>query len=248
MTAANSNIVEVNLTPAPTASMIAETPPPPYTQSGVIGAVAASPNTLDLSYTYPFGQFVPTDSLVNGYQLLTCYFQPSDLFIIGLNAGYETPAPESAEFTVSFTDDNGAVFTFSNTNASSYFTESYQGIWFFDLTPPYPALTLGKTYSLSGGGGTAVTAPVLNLELDEHAIVLTWSCATTGITEFVLYKNLSGAGWLPFATLGGSVLEFQDEITYDPVLGVQVSEYYLIAKVSTSFSGPSNLVTTELAP
>jgi len=93
-----------------------------------------------------------------------------------------------------------------------------------------------------------VAAPVLAGALNQlgSQIVLTWTCATGGITSFLLYKNANNNGYALAQTLAGTVFRYVDIITPDPVDDIDSAEYYLIAQLGSTFSGPSNQVSNEV--
>jgi len=94
----------------------------------------------------------------------------------------------------------------------------------------------------------AVAAPVLNGLLNQlgNQILLTWTCATTGITAYTLYKNANNNGFLLYQTLSGSVTQFLDVITDDPIDDIDSAAYYVVAAVGAALSGPSNEVDNEV--
>lgn len=93
-----------------------------------------------------------------------------------------------------------------------------------------------------------VAAPVLAGLLNDlgSQILLTWTCATGGITNFLLYKNANNNGFALYQTLDGSVFFFIDIITDDPVDDIDSAVYYLVAEVGSAQSGPSNFVDNEV--
>lgn len=93
-----------------------------------------------------------------------------------------------------------------------------------------------------------VAAPVLAGLLNQigSQILLTWSCATGGITAFTLYKNANNAGFSLYKTLSGSLFQTIDTITDDPVDVIDSAVYYLVAAVGAALSGPSNEVDNEV--
>jgi hypothetical protein len=94
----------------------------------------------------------------------------------------------------------------------------------------------------------AVAAPVLAGLLNQigSQILLTWTCATGSISAFTLYKNANNAGFSLYRTFSGSLFQFIDAITDDPVDVIDSAAYYLIAQVGSAFSGPSNEVDNEV--
>jgi hypothetical protein len=93
-----------------------------------------------------------------------------------------------------------------------------------------------------------VAAPVLKGTLNQlgSQILLTWTCATGGISNFFLYKNANNNGWALYETLAGSLFQFIDIITDDPVDDIDSAAYYLIAQAGSALSGPSNEVDNEV--
>lgn len=93
-----------------------------------------------------------------------------------------------------------------------------------------------------------VAAPVLEGLLNDlgSQILLTWTCATGGVTSFLLYKNANNDGFLLYQILSGSLFQYLDIITDDPVDDIDSAIYYLIAQVGAAFSGPSNQVSNEV--
>ena len=94
----------------------------------------------------------------------------------------------------------------------------------------------------------AIAAPVLAGKLNPigSQILLTWTCATGSITAFLLYRNQNNNGFVLYQTLAGTVFQFIDQITDDPVDDIDSAAYYLIAQKGTAFSGPSNMVDNEV--
>lgn len=93
-----------------------------------------------------------------------------------------------------------------------------------------------------------VAAPVLAGLLNDigSQILLTWTCATAGITAFLLYKNANNAGFVLYQTLSGSLFQYLDVITDDPIDDIDSAIYYLIAQQGAGQSGPSNEVNNEV--
>lgn len=93
-----------------------------------------------------------------------------------------------------------------------------------------------------------VAAPVLKGLLNQMGsqILLTWTCATGGITAFLLFKNANNNGFALYQTLAGSVLQFIDTITEDPVDDIDSAAYYVTAQAGLAVSGPSNEVDNEV--
>jgi hypothetical protein len=93
-----------------------------------------------------------------------------------------------------------------------------------------------------------VAAPVLAglLSTLGDQILLSWSCATGGITAFLLYKNANNSGFGLYKTLAGSLSQYLDVITEDPVDDIDSALYYLVAQQGTALSGPSNEVSNEV--
>lgn len=93
-----------------------------------------------------------------------------------------------------------------------------------------------------------VAAPVLKGLLNQigSQILLTWTCATGGITSFLLYRNSNNAGFALYQTLSGTVFQFLDIIVDDPVDDIDYAAYYLVATVGAAFSGPSNEVDNQV--
>lgn len=93
-----------------------------------------------------------------------------------------------------------------------------------------------------------VAAPVLKGLLNElgDQILLSWTCATGGITAFTLYKNPNNNGFSLYQTFPGSMFQYLDVITEDPVDDIDSAIYYLVAQVNTALSGPSNEVSNEV--
>lgn len=93
-----------------------------------------------------------------------------------------------------------------------------------------------------------VAAPVLTGLLNElgSQILLSWTCATGGITAFLLYKNANNNGYALYQTLAGTVFQYLDIITEDPIDDIDSAEYYIVAKVGSALSGPSNQVSNEV--
>jgi hypothetical protein len=93
-----------------------------------------------------------------------------------------------------------------------------------------------------------VTAPVLKGLLNElgDQILLSWTCATGSIDNFMLYKNANNSSFLLYQTLAGTVFQFLDIITDDPVDDIDSAIYYLVAVKAGSLSGPSNQVDNEV--
>lgn len=93
-----------------------------------------------------------------------------------------------------------------------------------------------------------VASPVLRGTLNElgSQILLTWTCATSAITSFLLYKNANNSSFVLYETLPGSQFEFLDVITDDPVDDIDSAVYYLIAQKGSALSGPSNQVDNEV--
>jgi hypothetical protein len=94
-----------------------------------------------------------------------------------------------------------------------------------------------------------VAAPVLKGLLNQMGsqILLSWTEASGGITAFLLYKNPNNNGFALYQTLAGSVFQFIDVITEDPIDDVDSAAYYLIAQATLALSGPSNEVDNEVA-
>ena len=93
-----------------------------------------------------------------------------------------------------------------------------------------------------------VAAPVLAGLLNQlgSQILLTWTCATGGITAFLVYKNANNNGFALLATLAGSVFQLIDTIVDDPVDVIDSAVYYVVAQVGSAQSGPSNFVDNEV--
>lgn len=93
-----------------------------------------------------------------------------------------------------------------------------------------------------------VAAPVLTGLLNDigSQILLAWTCATSGITEFLLYKNANNNGFALYETLPGTVFQYIDIITDDPTDDIDSAVYYVIAQVGSAQSGPSNFVDNEV--
>jgi hypothetical protein len=93
-----------------------------------------------------------------------------------------------------------------------------------------------------------VAAPVLHGLLNDigNEILLTWTCATGGVTAFTLYKNANNSSFVLYQTFSGTVFQFLDTITDDPVDDIDSAVYYLIAAVGAAVSGPSNEVDNEV--
>jgi len=94
----------------------------------------------------------------------------------------------------------------------------------------------------------AVAAPVLHGLLNQigNQILLTWTCATGGITAFLLFKNPNNNGFTLYQTFSGSLFQYIDTITEDPVDDIDSAVYYLTAQVGAAQSGPSNEVDNEV--
>jgi hypothetical protein len=94
----------------------------------------------------------------------------------------------------------------------------------------------------------AITAPVLKglLNTNGSQILLTWTEGSGGITAFLLYKNANNNGFALYQTLAGSVLQFIDVITEDPIDDIDSAAYYLTAQAGLAVSGPSNEVDNEV--
>jgi hypothetical protein len=93
-----------------------------------------------------------------------------------------------------------------------------------------------------------VAAPVLAGLLNQlgNQILLSWTCATSPITSFLLYKNPNGNGFGLYQTLSGSLFQFLDTITEDPIDDIDSAIYYLVAQAGAALSGPSNEVDNEV--
>lgn len=93
-----------------------------------------------------------------------------------------------------------------------------------------------------------VAAPVLKGLLNQMGsqILLTWTCATGGITAFLLFKNANNNGFVLYQTLAGTVFQFIDTITEDPVDDIDSAAYYVTAQAGLAVSGPSNEVDNEV--
>ena len=93
-----------------------------------------------------------------------------------------------------------------------------------------------------------VAAPVLSGLLNGlgNQILLSWTCATSSITNFLLYRNANNAGFALYQTLGGGVFQYLDSITDDPVDVIDSAVYYLVAVKAGAQSGPSNYVDNEV--
>jgi hypothetical protein len=93
-----------------------------------------------------------------------------------------------------------------------------------------------------------VAAPVLKGLLNPlgSQILLSWTCATGSITNFFLYKNANHNGFALYETLVGTVFQFLDTITDDPIGDIDFAGYYLIAQTAAGLSGPSNEVDNEV--
>ena len=94
----------------------------------------------------------------------------------------------------------------------------------------------------------AVAAPVLSGKLNDigSQILLTWTCATASVDNFLLYKNANNDGFALYETLAGTVFQFIDIITDDPVDDIDSAVYYLVAVKGLALSGPSNYVDNEV--
>lgn len=94
----------------------------------------------------------------------------------------------------------------------------------------------------------AVAPPVLAGLLNDigSQILLTWTCATGGITAFLVYKNANNSSFVLYRTLAGTVFQFLDTITDDPVDDIDSAVYYVIAQAGLALSGPSNEVDNEV--
>ena len=93
-----------------------------------------------------------------------------------------------------------------------------------------------------------VAAPVLHGLLNQlgNQILLTWTEATGGTTAFLLYKNANNNGFALYQTLAGSIFQFIDNITPDPIDVIDSAVYYVVAQVGAAQSGPSNYVDNEV--
>lgn len=93
-----------------------------------------------------------------------------------------------------------------------------------------------------------VAAPVLSGLLNDigSQILLTWTCATSGIMAFTLYKNANNSGFALYQTFSGDVFQFLDVIVDDPIDDIDSAAYYLVAQVGDAYSGPSNEVDNEI--
>jgi hypothetical protein len=93
-----------------------------------------------------------------------------------------------------------------------------------------------------------VAAPVLEGQLNQlgDQILLSWTCATAAIDSFMLYKNANNSQFVLYATLEGTVFQYLDVITDDPVDDIDIAIYYLIAQKGLAVSGPSNQVDNEV--
>jgi|SRR5579863_294642 len=93
-----------------------------------------------------------------------------------------------------------------------------------------------------------VAAPVLTGLLNTRGdqILLSWTCATAGITQWLLYKNANNSGFGLYQTLDGSLTQYLDVITEDPVDDIDSALYYLVAQQFAALSGPSNEVNNEV--
>lgn len=93
-----------------------------------------------------------------------------------------------------------------------------------------------------------VAAPVLKGILNDlgNEILLEWTQSSGGITAFFLYKNANNAGFALYQTLAGTVFQYIDTITEDPVDDVDSAAYYVIAQAGAALSGPSNEVDNEV--
>jgi len=95
---------------------------------------------------------------------------------------------------------------------------------------------------------TPVAAPVLAGLLNQRGdqILLSWTCATGGISNFFLYKNPNNNGFSLYQTLAGSIFKYIDTITEDPIDDIDAAAYYLTAQAGLAVSGPSNQVDNEV--
>jgi len=93
-----------------------------------------------------------------------------------------------------------------------------------------------------------VAAPALSGLLNQlgNQILLTWTQASGGITHFFLYKNANNNGFALYQSLVGSVFQFLDTITDDPVDVIDSAVYYVVAQAGLALSGPSNFVDNEV--
>lgn len=200
-------------------------------------------------FLVPTGALIPSNATIAGY--------PINAVMVRTASGDEsfelvlTGAPSGTVWALSFIDDIGHVWSFSNTSSGvSYINHSGYGFWIIPLPgPTFPALTVGNLYVINTGeAGSPVTAPVLFGLLNDlgNQILLTWTCATGGITAFTLYKNANNAGFALYQTFSGSLFQFLDLITEDPVDDIDSAAYYLVAQVGQIFSGPSNEVDNEV--
>lgn len=93
-----------------------------------------------------------------------------------------------------------------------------------------------------------VAAPVLAGLLNDigSQILLTWTCATSPISAFLVYKNANNSSFVLLQTLSGNVFQLVDTITDDPVDDIDSAVYYVIAQAGAALSGPSNEVDNEV--
>jgi hypothetical protein len=93
-----------------------------------------------------------------------------------------------------------------------------------------------------------VAAPVLKglLNVNGSQILLTWTCATGGISSFLLYKNANHNGFALYQTFAGTLFQFIDTITEDPIDDIDAAGYYIVAQAGLAISGPSNEVDNEV--
>lgn len=240
MGSAVSNTVEITVAPVGTTFQVQAGNSSDFT--GFMDANISGP-VFDIG---PIGTLIPDDATVGGYQVAALVF-------IGNDTPFPTlglyNAPEDLDFTLSFTDNQGHVQAFSSAVANVSISGGIFTLWNFTNQPAYVPMTDGITYTITAGGGvSSVAAPVLEGLLNQlgDQILLTWTCATAGITSFLLYKNANNSSFVLYQTLDGSVFQFLDTITDDPVDDIDSAAYYVVANKAGAVSGPSNLVDNEI--
>lgn len=197
--------------------------------------------------SHAVGSVSPNPCFLGPDQLgIACYLQGVQQFIVFVKG----TAPQGLFAQVSFTDKFGTLETYQSA-AATYDTTTYPGftLWTWAaLTGNTIPFTVGHSYDITFGAAPPVAAPVLTGLLNQlgSQILLSWTCATAGITAFTLYKNANNAGFVLYRTLAGTVFQLLDVITEDPIDDIDSAVYYLIAQVGTAVSGPSNEVNNEV--
>jgi len=236
----NSNIVEITIETSTTQFDVTAGTSELYT--GYADVYAAG-EIFDLG---PVGSVTPSPSYVGTYQVgaLLFFGTPSPTPYLALYGSNLNPT-----FTLTFTDNEGHTQTLNSGDANRANSGSFT-LFTFNTHPAYVPMTTNQTYVITAGSGgdSGVSAPVLTGVLNPlgSQILLTWTCATASITNFLLYKNANNNGFALYQTLSGSVFQYLDTITDDPVDDIDSAVYYVVAVKAGAYSGPSNEVDNEV--